>query len=233
MNAILKIPTMLAALIWCGTASASLYTYSSGPLNAVIYDNDANGYQSSLTVSDAIGTVNNVSVNLNIAGGYNGDLYASLLHLDANGQSRGFAVLLNRVGVTAGDEFGNSGAGFMITLRDSASSDIHTIANTLLAVTGTYQPDGRNVNPDVVVDTDPRTAFLSSFNGVNAGGSWILFVADRSLGDESTLVSWDLQITTPVPEPATISLAIFGGLVAVKFGFSHIRRKIKTAAPLA
>jgi subtilisin-like proprotein convertase family protein len=49
---------------------------------------------------------------------------------------------------------------------------------------------------------------LSSFNGLSADGTWTLFLADMSASEESTLVSWGLQITA-VPEPVTVTLAIF------------------------
>ena len=203
MNAQLKIAISISLMLFCQGASAALYNYDSGNLNATITDNNANGYQNSLIVTDPIGTVSKVTVTLNISGGFNGDLYGYLVHLDANGQNSGFAVLLNRVGVTALNPDGSSDAGFIITLSDSASTDIHNVSNDGAPVTGTYLPDA-------------RTADFSSFNGGNAQGTWTLFFADVSAGDESTLVSWNLQLTTPVPEPVTTALIIFGGLAAVR-----------------
>ena len=64
-----------------------------------------------------------------------------------------------------------------------------------------------------MLNTSARTAFLSSFNGLDPNGTWTLFIADVSGGDQSTLVSWELDITA-VPEPVTVALGIFGGLFA-------------------
>jgi hypothetical protein len=76
-------------------------------------------------------------------------------------------------------------------------------------VTGYWQPDAREIDPDLVVDTDPRTAYLSSFQGLTANGTWTLFVADNSAGDQSTLVGWGLTILG-TPEPSRAMLLMLG-----------------------
>lgn len=75
-------------------------------------------------------------------------------------------------------------------------------------VTGTYQRDGRITDPYDTLDTDNRPALLASFIGLDASGTWTLFVADQSTGETSTLQSWTLTITG-VPEPGA---ALLGGL---------------------
>ena len=65
------------------------------------------------------------------------------------------------------------------------------------------------MNPLTVTSADARTAFLSSFNGLDPNGSWTLFLADMSGGDQSTLASWSLEISI-VPEPTTVALMVFG-----------------------
>ncbi len=42
--------------------------------------------------------------------------------------------------------------------------------------------DGRGSDPLVALNTDPRAAMLSSFNGLPAKGSWTHFIADQSAG---------------------------------------------------
>src|SRR5260370_868131 len=84
-------------------------------------------------------------------------------------------------------------------------------------------PNGRNVNPLSVVDTDPRTALLSSFNGLDPNGGWTLFFADLSSGEQSTLESWSLSINA-VPEPTTYALIAFGGLVALRIMIRRFSR---------
>jgi hypothetical protein len=92
-----------------------------------------------------------------------------------------------------------------ILLDDTTLTDIHTaIANSGLA-TGTFQPDARTADPLLVTDTSPRSAYLSSFTGLDPNGTWTLFVADQSPGATSTLQSWTLTITA-VPEPGTVLL---------------------------
>jgi subtilisin-like proprotein convertase family protein len=201
-------------------AHAALVTLSSGTLNTAVPDGNVNGLQSTLTFNDAQFTsILDVNVRLNISGGYNGDLYVYLTH------GSGFSVLLNRTGRTGSDAFGYGDAGFSITLDDAASSDIHNYGgNGGAALTGTWQPDARNVNPATALNTDPRTAFLSAFNGLDPNGSWTLFVADMVGGDQSTLVSWELDITA-VPEPTTVALGIFGGLLAAGAGLRLWRRR--------
>jgi len=92
-------------------------------------------------------------------------------------------------------------------------------------ITATWPPDARNVDPDFVLDTDPRTAFLSSFNGLAADGNWTLFMADMSAGDESTLTGWGLTITGSVPEPSRVLLLMLG------LASSLLRRRRCSASP--
>jgi len=160
------------------------------------------------------------AVALDISGGYNGDLYAFL-----SGPNGGFAVLLNRVGVSNdASSFGYGNHGFDIVLSDSAASDVHYYqsASYLLngngQLTGTWVPDGRNIGPQSapsLFGSTAPSALLSSFNGTDPNGGWTLFLADLSVGSQSQLVSWSLDIIT-VPEPSGWALGIMGlGLLAV------------------
>jgi subtilisin-like proprotein convertase family protein len=209
------------------SVNATTTLYPSGTLNATIPDGNVSGYQNTINVVDGRPSpwVTDVNVKLNISGGYNGDLYVYLSH------GSGFSVLLNRVGRTAGDSFGYSDAGFNITLDDSAASDIHNYGgNGGAQLTGTWQPDARNVDPATVLNTSTRNAHLSSFNNLDPNGAWTLFVADMSSGDQSMLVSWELEITA-VPEPAHIALGIFGfGLVGLQGCRWWMRRRTAATA---
>ena len=71
----------------------------------VVPDNNYSGWADSQTVG-AVGTITpgSLLVNVNLTGGWNGDLYAYLVH------DTGFAVLLDRVGYT-GSGFGYGTAG--------------------------------------------------------------------------------------------------------------------------
>jgi subtilisin-like proprotein convertase family protein len=62
-------------------------------------------------------------------------------------------------------------------------------------LTGVWAPDARVADPINVLDTDARSAFLSSFNGLDPNGEWVLFVADLAAGDIHILDNWGLEMT--------------------------------------
>jgi hypothetical protein len=76
--------------------------------------------------------------------------------------------------------------------RPSHRQPGHTLPGPL---TGSWAPDARVTSPTNVLDTDARSAFLGSFNGVDPNGEWVLFVADMEGGDIHFLESWGLEIT--------------------------------------
>jgi len=111
------------------------------------------------------------------------------------------SVLLNQVGTPANSGLGYGDSGFNVTLSDTAAYSIHNYqANsptiTAGVVQGTWQPDG---------------AGLSVFNGLDASGTWSLYLADLNPGGVTTVSSWGLLVTT-VPEPSTLALSVMGGL---------------------
>lgn len=218
------------------TAPAALYTYywDNLPNGGAIPDASASGYENSHTISDILDSrILDVNVTLNISGGYNGDLYGYLVH------DSGFAVLLNRVGRGNSSGFGYGDAGFgpdasanRFTLDDDQGSDVHlygagsyNLNNGHL--TGTWQPDGRDIDPlssRATFETAERDKLLSAMDGGNPNGTWTLFLADLAGYNRSTLVGWGLEIDA-VPEPVAIAL----GLFAVGFGVvqlvSWLRRR--------
>lgn len=215
---------VVAAGLWLGTgAQGALINLASGTLNATIPDANTDGYQSTLTFNNSYyDRVLDVNVKLHFSGGYNGDLYVYLTH------GSGLSVLLNRVGRTSADAVGYGDAGFNITLDDGAGADIHTYGgNGGNQLTGVWQPDARHVNPATVTDGSSRTAYLDTFDALNPNGTWTLFIADLSGQEQSTLVSWELDITA-VPEPTTLALGIFSALAALGCGWRawrFLRRK--------
>lgn len=195
-----------AGMQWL-TAGAAVITESmSFTPNTGIPDGSVVGISHTISFPATIATISGVSLDLNVAGGFTGDLYAYLQH------DTGIAVLLNRTGRS-----GNLGAaslgyldgGFDITLQDAAGNgDIHGYRNTSNpgggTLTGVWQPDGRAVSPLTVDGSEARNATLSVFTGLASEGDWTLFLADLSGGGLSVLQEWTLNVTgVAVPEPAT------------------------------
>lgn len=206
-------------------ASATLYTYSSGTLNYNLPD-DGQLYSKTIDVTHPDSSITDVNVLLNFSGGYNADLYGYLLYDNKT------VVLLNRIGITDSNPFGNSGAGMDVTLSDGgANGDIHLASSGVL--NGTYEADGRAISPlstGLQFDEASRQT-LSYFNGSNPNGTWTLFLADMSGGEQSQLVSWSLVIDA-VPEPITWALVIFGALAVFwKFVLPRLRRKLSALQP--
>jgi len=196
----------------CGVAFGQTQTNITFNVNQAIPDGDLSGIalSTNLTLPTLTGSISALSVSLNISGGYNGDLYGYLTR--SGGQ--GFTVLFNRVGVSnTASQFGYGDAGFNVTFTNSVN-DFHYYQNVGgYSLSGTeWSPDGRNIDPasdpNLFGSTSPST-FLSSFNGYDPNGVWTLFLADLSGGDQSTLLSWTLNITT-VPEPSTLALTGVG-----------------------
>jgi subtilisin-like proprotein convertase family protein len=183
-------------------------------VNEAIPDNDLSGASDTQTILPGILSITDLSVTLSITGGFNGDYYAYLTH------DSGFAVLLNRAGRTATDDFGYPDSGFNVTFEDGAANgDIHNYRLTLNpnggALSGTWSPDGRDVPPASSIDTTLREATLLSFQGLVADGDWTLFVADTSSVGNGVFDSWGMTVIGVVPEPGTIALLGLGTTILV------------------
>lgn len=211
----------ISVALACSTAVFAVpivETHNFNGLGLPVPDGNPSGLGDLQPVTSQITEIESVIVTLDIGGTWNGDLYAYLTH------DTGYAVLLNRSGRTAIDSFGYGDSGYQVTLDDSAADNIHTYRDvTVPAVgvplSGTWQPDGRNVDPDSVFDTTPSTAMLSSFNGTDANGNWTLFVADLSGGDAHTLNSWGMTITG-IPEPSSVLLLAIGAAIIIRHRLS-------------
>lgn len=175
------------------TRAQLVETHSYTNLNRSIPDGSAVGLRDTRSVTSAVTQITGVRVRLKVNGEFNGDLYGYLRH------GSGLSILLNRPGRATGNDAGYDDAGFDITFADGAANDVHvyqgstnTGGNALL---GIWQPDGRNVDPGSVLDSDARTKLLAQFAGANASGEWTLFLADMESGGTNQLVGWELEIT--------------------------------------
>jgi subtilisin-like proprotein convertase family protein len=185
-------------------------------VNLDIPDNDPIGLVTTLNVSSGITSIGTVTVTLNVSSttgdsAWNGDLYAYLTH--DNGATKGFAVLLNRSGLTSLDPIGFGDAGFAITLSDTADNDVHGYEDSSPAfddagrLTGNWQPDGRAISPfssGDVFESAQRTAVLGNFAGMDPNGTWVLFIADLAPGNRARLDSWDLTFTRGSSRPPPV-----------------------------
>jgi len=230
---IMKKQILLGGLVLLTLASAARATlvinYDSGTINQGIPDANPAGVALSQNYSglfngDGGAGISQVDVQLNITGGYNGDLYGYLVFQSTDGNTL-TSILLNRVGRTDASGFGSSQSGFgSITLSSSGSWDnIHDVAGNPAG--GTYLADGRTVSPNGDFNGASTSAGLNLLDTHNVNGTWTLFLADLSGGDQSTLVSWGLEVSV-VPEPTTWALI---GFVALLAGGKLVSRRRRTA----
>lgn len=219
----MTIQPILALVLLCAMAPTSqaaltLIEFGENNLAMPIPDYQSSGIQRTVTLSGLESQAPYlVTVSLKISatgyGAYNGDFYAYLRHVSADGMQSQYAVLLNRVGRTADNPSGYDGNGLEVTLADDATTDIHLYGTSGGLVgsylTGAYQPDGRTSDPNTVLGSDSRTAMLNNLGTMDPNGSWTLFVADMERGGTALLAKWGITLT-PVPEPNTISLLYMG-----------------------
>ena len=209
MKKFLLLATVLASIV---TANATIYTtnWSSGFANGgIVPDNNFSGWADTRSVSTMpAGTFTGLTVDLQLSGGWNGDLYAYLVH------SSGFSVLLDRVGqgVSGVSAFGYGDAGMNVNLAATGTS-IHGYGGGNVfsaAPSGTWM-------------TDNTSGSLASFLSTSPNGTWSLFIADLSAGGVTTVQNWGLQMDiVAVPEVETWVAAALAGA----FGAFWLNRQI-------
>ena len=219
------------AVLWSGIAGAQVtnnYSFTNYSFTVVVDqavpDANASGLTSVASFTGMVGDISDITLSLNLGSApgdsaFNGDLYAYLV-----GPNGGFAILLNRVGVSGtGTAFGYSDAGFNLTFAASGN-DIHFYQDFSYSLngsgqlTGTWNVDGRAIDPaspPSLFDATAPSATLNSFTGTNPNGNWTLFLADMSAGGISTLNDWTVNITTIIPEPSAPALFATGAVLLI------------------
>jgi hypothetical protein len=113
-----RILSQVTVLVIAASAQATFYydtKGNSGFANAgIVPDNNYSGWTDTRTLSGVNDLIDDIWVTLNLANGWNGDLYTYLVH------GGGFSVLLDRVGYPA-SSFGYGDSGFNVTLGTSAN----------------------------------------------------------------------------------------------------------------
>ena len=176
--------------------AAELFSFTN--LNLSIPDGAATGAVDTRSVNSSVSVLTSVKVRLKIAGEFNGDLYCYLRQSNTSGTN--LCVLLNRPGRAASAPLGYADSGMDVTFDDAAPAvDIHRYRDTkpLAAsevLSGTWQPDGRKVDPLLVSDTSARTTTLAGFLKGGGSGQWTLFVADVDTGATNMLLGWELEL---------------------------------------
>lgn len=208
-----------------GAASAdTVNVWSAGPdLGIAIPDDGYNGSFGSMASDfivvgdDGFGgnIISDIDVTIGMSHTWIGDLTIKLV-------SPGGMVLtlLSRPGF---DELADDGTGccgdssdlgfaFVITYDDASPNSAElmgsTIISGLIGDPANGSPDNYFPNPGA----GPGVA-LADFNGLNAVGSWALYIGDSVGADTGILDRWSLTITT-IPAPGALALLGMAGLVS-------------------
>ena len=120
------------------------------------------------------------------------------------------------------DGSATSGFGNSFILNSTSASDVQAASGTSgQPLNSAYAPDGRYILPDssgADFDNASRNKTFSTKLGTNPNGNsgdYTLFFADFASGFAGALTSWAVSLDatlTPVPEPITWALIVFGAI---------------------
>jgi hypothetical protein len=163
------VPTPTGPTVFCSTP------------NLPIPDDDPLGISDSQSIADSL-TLGDLDVSINTTHTWVGDLIFTLEHQDT-GTS---VVFYDRPGEPA-STFGCDGDDIDATIDDEAATAVEDECGA-----GVPSIQGSFIGGD---PADPT--LMSSFDGEDLAGTWVLNVSDNAGGDLGTLNEWCLVIDTP------------------------------------
>lgn len=181
-----KITLSILTLLFVSVGFAQV-TFSTG----AIPDNDPIGADFTGT-STLTGTVETITLDLDINHTWNGDLIVTL----ASPGGASSVIVVDRPGEPDTSSFGCSDDGMRITLDDAATGDLEVCilsGDPYPAVVGDYAPS----NP------------LAGFIGDDANGDWTISISDNAFGDEGELVAATLNLTVLSTDENALNLFSF------------------------
>jgi subtilisin-like proprotein convertase family protein len=177
-------------------ADAATATFTNSAAITINDNANATPYPSSVAVSGMTGPVSTVSVTLNgLSHNFLQDV--GMVLVAPNGAA---LLVMDGVGGAAAQ------SSVTVTVTDSAPS---ALPNNVALATGSYKPAGYFTN-DAFPDPGPGTTyehpgptggttatFASTFGGIDANGTWKLFVRDFEAQDAGAISGgWSLNVTT-------------------------------------
>ncbi len=154
--------------------------FASGNANQPIPDNSPAGLVDSVIVESA-GEIEHMALRVQITHGFVGDLVAIL----SNGSTS--VTLFERVGRVGGGFGSGTALSGPVRFLDTAGDDLWAAAASGTIAAGDYRPSGAS----------NAVTSLGDFRGQPISGTWTLTLADLSLSDAGTLVSWALEFNPP------------------------------------
>jgi hypothetical protein len=149
--------------------AASVVAYADPTTPVEITDNSSTF--ATINVPASAGIIRDLDVTLNISGGLDSDLDVTLTHVPTVTSQPLFT------------DVGNRHHGFQVRLTDQTGTDIASAPNepNHPPLSGTFKPEA--------------PALLSTFNGIDASGTWRLGITDDTALNAATLRDWTLRIT--------------------------------------
>jgi len=156
--------------VYVAIARTSVAEYAASDTPIAIPDTAS--ISSTIHVPRSAGIVRDLDVFLGISHTFDADLDVTLTHTSGTGTQS----------IPLFADVGNNDNGFLVWLDDESAFEITLVPDdpSDSPVSGTFRPQA--------------PAMLSTFDGIDASGTWTLGVTDDSAGDTGTLQQWDLRI---------------------------------------